>query len=520
MSPTLPLSPSGISSVDANWGGLTKGGTYLLIGHARTGRPRHVMTTVRAAVEAGEHCLLISARPQAALIAQAAEIGFDLPRASQLEQVRLLKSPHGKELAALGDEGLTRALEDLIQLAQTHQAGRVVMDDFSSFVQFRVFGAFAEVFRGLVRDAAVAETTFVLGLGEPANEASKNLLRFVEREVAGTIHATSDVGGENHFELIPGSADVSLTEPLATPFAPISPFMEVPVEASLDAPVQPEAPRPGTAPPGLEGPTLPPFELSIPEAGGDGSDLPVDTPDLTADLAPDLTASLNEPPPTPDPVSPSSADPPPQTSGDTAWAQITPVSPEDAPFPFDELDTFLSGRARLDPGGYFVDSAAPTSPQHSTSEPEPNLEKAASAVQQAAYPKLFEPISPANPTTDFRQALADAYAQRETAPFLVMALRIPEDDPYADVFPAVTEGVRIGVGQAGTLLTGSYRLIALIPNAGADVARNVFAILKAHLRTVVPDKADAALQHVNAMAVPNGEPFKTADELFGYAFES
>ena len=478
------------------------------------------MTTVRAAVEAGEHCLLISARPQAALIAQAAEIGFDLPRASQLKQVRLLKSPPGKELAALGDEGLTRALEDLVQLARKHQAGRVVMDDFSSFVQFRVFDTFAEVFRGLVRDASAADATFVLGLGEPANEASKNLLRFVEGEVTGTVHATSDAGGETHFELIPGTAHVSLPEPPASPFAPISPFMEVPVElqGTPDTSAQPETAPPSGAPPGLEGPTLPPFELSIPppEVGGDGSDLPVDTPDLAPYLGPDLL----EPPSIPDPASPVPIIPLPETSGDTAWAQITPVSPADAPFSFDELDTFLSGRATLDPGGYFVDSAAPSGPELSAPKPAPNLEEAASAVQRAAYPELFVPISPANPTTDFRQALADAYAQRETSPFLVMALRIPADDPYADVFPAVTEGIRIGVGQSGTLLTGSYRLIALIPNAGADVARNVFAILKAHLKTIVPDKADAALQHVNAMAVPNGEPFKTAEELFAYAFEN
>ena len=516
MSPTFSLSPTGIAAVDAGWGGFTKGGTYLLIGHANAGRPRHVMTTVRAAVEAGEHCLLISARPQATLIALAAEVGVDLQQASQLKQVRLLKSPSGKELAALGDEGLTRALEDLVQLARTHQAGRVVMDDFSSFVQFRVFDAFAEAFRSLVRDAAAVDTTFVLGLGEPANEASKNLLRFIDGEVAGTIHATSDAGGEAHFELIPGTAHVSLPEPPVSPFTPISPFMEVPV--APDTPVRPEVAAPSTTRPGEEGPTLPPFELSIPtsEAGGNGSDLPVDTPDL----APDLKAGLNEPPSSPDPASPSSADPLPQTSGDTAWAQITAVSPEDAPFSFDELDTFLTGRARLDPGGYLVDSAAPTSPQHSTSKPEPNLEKAASAVQQPAYPELFVPISPANQAIEFRQALADAYAKRKTTPFLVMALRIPADDPYADVFPAVVEGVRIAVGQSGTLLTGSHRLIALIPNAEDDVARNVFAILKAHLKTIVPGRADAALQHVNAMTVPNGDPFKTADELFGFAFEN
>lgn len=65
------------------------------------------------------------------------------------------------------------------------------MDDFSAFVQFRVFDAFAGVFRQLVRDAAAIDTTFVLGLGEPANDASKNLLRFIEGEVSGTVHTTT-----------------------------------------------------------------------------------------------------------------------------------------------------------------------------------------------------------------------------------------------------------------------------------------------------------------------------------------
>ena len=192
MSSPFPLSRSGLTSVDANWGGFRKGGLYLLVGDAHAGGTQHLMTTVQAAVEAGEHCLFISARPQEALAELASQIEFDLPRATQSNRVRLLKSPPAKEMAAFGDLGLSKAFRDLIQLAQTHKAGRVVLDDFSSFVQFRVFNAFAGVFRQFVRDAADINTTFVLGLGEPANNASTNLLRFIEGEVSGTFHATTD----------------------------------------------------------------------------------------------------------------------------------------------------------------------------------------------------------------------------------------------------------------------------------------------------------------------------------------
>lgn len=504
MSPTLSPSPSGLPFVDAQWGGLNKGGTYLLVGHAHAGRPRHLMATVQAAVSAGEHCLLISARPQEALVEQAAEIGFDLPRASQSQQVRLLKSPPGKELATYGDSGLTKAIDDLLQLAQTHNAGRVVMDDFSSFVQFRVFDTFAGVFRHLVEQVGALRSTFVLGLGEPANQPSRNLLQFVEREVAGTIHATSENSETPSFELLSGTAHI------AQPDSFSSPFTEVVVDAALPQLDEAEpTPTPSdlndNLPTTPETPSLPPFELSIPKANGGGSEKLTRTPDLVIPR-PATAASGREAPP-------------PDTSGDTAWAHISPVMPPNTAFITRGRDPFLHDFGDLNAIGYYIDSAEPKPARNpETPDPIPTLDEAASAVQKAAYPELFGPIPATDPATEFQQALADAFARRANEPFLVMALRIPADDPYASTFPAVTEGVRIGVGQNAMMLAESNRLIALIPNAGTDVARNVFAILKAHLKTMVPDRADAALQHVNAMAVPNGEPFNTAGELFAYAF--
>lgn len=429
-----------------------------------------------------------------------------------------MKSPPGKELAALGDEGLTRALADLVELARTHKADRVMMDDFSAFVQFRVFDSFAAALRRLVLDAAAIETTFVLGLGEPANEASTNLLRFVEGEVAGTIHATADFADQAQFELHAGTAHTRDVDVQASTFTESTQASDESEE--LDPWLQPQdlasSARDVSAAHAQENSPQPPFELSIPvpNGGGDGANKIADIADLAV-APPGLER------PSIGPTSPAIPD----TSGDTAWATITPISFEDPPFISKGPVSFLTGSpdlgdiGKLGEIGYYVDSAGPeAAPPTQTSDAPPDLEKAAAEVHKAAYPELFRPIEKADSSGNFKQALAEAFAQRETTPFLVMALRIPADDPYANVFSAVTEGVRIGIGQSAAMLTESGRLIALIPNADADIARNVFAILKAHLKMIVPDRADAALQHVNAMAVPNGEPFKTSDELFAYAF--
>ena len=191
MSTTLPFSPPGFPSVVTNRRAIDKEGTYLIVGDA--GLPQQVMSSVKEAVEAGDQCLLISSRPRTILVESASKIGLDLPRAANANQVALLKSPTRNELAAFGDLGLSRAFRDLIQLAQTQNAERVVMDDFSSFLQFRVFDAFSTVFRNFVRDAAAIETTFVLILGEAENESAKRLLRFIEGEVTRTIYATAEI---------------------------------------------------------------------------------------------------------------------------------------------------------------------------------------------------------------------------------------------------------------------------------------------------------------------------------------
>lgn len=164
-----------------------KGGSYLLV--RDSGHPQQFMRVVQEAVEAGEHCLLISSKSQTLLTELASKNAFDLQSAVNTNLLGLLKSPTRDELAAFGDVRLSQAFSDLIQLGETQNARQVVVDDVSAFLQFRVFDELTTVFRKFVRDAADIETTFILSLEEPTNEFSERLMHFIQGEVTGSIRA-------------------------------------------------------------------------------------------------------------------------------------------------------------------------------------------------------------------------------------------------------------------------------------------------------------------------------------------
>ncbi|HLA64194.1 MAG TPA: hypothetical protein VK610_07185, partial [Rhodothermales bacterium] len=188
-----PLAPSGIGPVEVIWGGLARPGAYLLVGAARQGRLHLAAQAAGGAVAAGERVLVFSGRETEAVTGLAREADVDLADAYRRGLARLLRVPAAKDLAALGEAGLTRAMIDMAAAAKG--TSRVVIEDFTPFVQFRSFDAFSTAFRRLIADVAAHGATLVLGLGEPANDGSRRLLDFVQGEVTGTLHVRPDAGG-------------------------------------------------------------------------------------------------------------------------------------------------------------------------------------------------------------------------------------------------------------------------------------------------------------------------------------
>lgn len=459
--------PSGLSAVDARWGGLRVGGAYLLVGRADVGRAGLALQIARAAVDDGGRCLIISPRSPEALAADGRAVGLDLGEAHRTGRLRLLRTPDAAALAERGSEGLTRAYSDLATLVQTDRPDRVVIEDLTPLVQFDSFEALDAAFSGLVAALEAVDATLVVGLGEPANEASAHLLELLGQHVDGSIRLHTE-NSQRRLVLYRHREPETSTAPDPTPEAPAA-----------------SAETPTAEPP----PVLP--QPSGADPAPDAVPLPDSEPAANEPAAPGLyAASTGDGSPAPPPPSPDGA--PPRTA-------VVPPPPAEAAlleatdaFGYDTAEAFVRQ-------GYMIDSAG-----------------ASTAAPTAPSPPAATPVTP------FAGAVQQAFAARDSGGhFLVLAVRMEPSAPESAHFAIVANGLRSALRPQDVVAVDAQALRAavLLPDGSPEASQALFAGLQAHLRATLPEQGEAVLRAVGAVSIPDGQPFTTSEELLAYVFE-
>ncbi|HEX8297521.1 MAG TPA: ATPase domain-containing protein [Rubricoccaceae bacterium] len=497
---SAPLSPSGLPTVDARWGGLADGGAYLLIGRASAGRSALALSCAAATVTAGGTTLLISPRSPDELAAAGAPSGVDIRALHATGRLRLLRTPSAADLAARGSDGLDAAYRDLTALIASERPARVVMEDFTPLVQFDSFDRFRAALGTLVSTLRDAGVTLLVGLGEPANEASEHLIALVREAVDATV--TLVVDGETR------RLDLARRDAAAAP-APEAAVSEPPAaEPAFETP-SPEVPAPAA-----EAPAAP--------AGGDSS-APAESFAPSPAPPPALTSAL---PPT-------TEAPPTAVPRAIPETRIAPPPPADPSLLEPAGDTFgQDPTVQMFEQGYLVDSGAsgvvghiPPAESAFPFPPSPaGFDPPAGFAPPFAPPAVPPPASPtANPAAEMRETLDAAFAARDGGtPFLVVAVRMEAAAPEGAHFFAVADGLRRGLRPVDRLLVDlpRRRAVVALPGVGAEGAAALFASLQAHLRSTLGPEAEAVLRAVGAVSVPDGQPFTSTADLMAYAFDS
>ncbi|HYE58468.1 MAG TPA: ATPase domain-containing protein [Rhodothermales bacterium] len=183
-----PLLPTGVEIIDRVWGGLYRGGSYLLYGRGASGRDLITLRFVQTGAALGDSCLFIStARPKDLMI-QAASIGFDLREAYEQEKVKLLRVPPTLAHQGGEDVGVLRAMRDLVALIRQHRPQRLVVNDFMPFVMFRSYDRLRASIVDLLEQTDVLDMTMILMMSEPGNDQSRRIVDFVGSQMTGAIH--------------------------------------------------------------------------------------------------------------------------------------------------------------------------------------------------------------------------------------------------------------------------------------------------------------------------------------------
>ena len=501
MTATSPL-PSGLPAVDRQWGGLTPGGAYLLVGRAGAGRSALALQTVQAAVEDGSRCLVLSPRSPDALTEIGRGIGLDLAAAHAAGTLRLLRIPSAEDFAARGPDKLASSYHDLARLVATDRPSRVVVEDFTPLVQFDTFERFHHAFSELVEAFRAQGTTLVIGLGDPANDASRRLLDVVEELVDGTIH-------------LDWNSEVVLGAPARTEYSSND---GASVDAELTTPFASESsdPAPSDSAPAAADPS------PQPEPVADVTAEPVAAePESAVGFQTTFSQSAAPPASDAEPEAPSDADradtpqaAPVEASGPRETEIVAPPAPDPSLF---QPDTDSFGHDPSDAlfeQGFLADSGiCPAAP------PVPAFAPPASP---SALPS-FTPLgaAPAPPQT-FRSVLDASFAARDQTPFVVVAVRAEPGTPAAEHFGAIEAGLRASLRADDRLHVDAERarIAVVLPASGAEAGQALFDGLQAHLRTSLGDAADHALQTLAAVTLANGQPFQTSAELMAYAVEN
>lgn len=483
--------PSGIPVIDETWGGLYRGGAYLLYGRAQSGNRLLALQLAQAAVDADETCLFISPSPPEALIARASRLGLKVDYDDN--RLRLL---HVAPMAGdPSDDALEQSLSDLASLIREYAPSRLIIDDFAPFARFLSFERFANAFFTLLDRLTGA--TLILAMHAPPDQTAEHLAEFVQAQMTGVIeldHTAPAEAGACTLVLRPGRfhsegarvRNWAFGEHLspsrsATPAA--SPRRDsaagVPPER-LAVPFNPLVP---TLLPGTHAARV------LATAGTIGDDPesldPDETPGIHFFDFDDSAEALPDEPPAPPfgdlPEPPDEFMPPGFPPGvDPFVYALMDAPPPPEPLLFSALPTFLS-------------------------EP-PGLELGESA-----------------PRRQFVQAFEAALVLYETAahPFLTLALRMAPGSPAAPDFPLIIRGMRAALGDAYVLLADAdrLRLVALLPGHTSETGTTVFRDLKQFLYDVTPD-ANLTFEETTAILLANGRPFHTVGAFLTHTFDT
>ncbi|PIW70661.1 MAG: hypothetical protein COW08_00640 [Ignavibacteriales bacterium CG12_big_fil_rev_8_21_14_0_65_30_8] len=197
----IQILPSGISLVDKKWGGLYRGGTYLLMGPRKSGRTLMALQYALECAKQKEVCLFFTSIRPKDLMIMAASIDFDLQYYMNKNLIIVIRVAPPTELYddANKDEFLVEYLNDIITVVDQHRPNKIVFDELTQFIGFSDLERLNQVFRQTTEIIEEADITSLYILGQPAAPSSKAIVDTLSLSATGIISLdkTEEIEGED-----------------------------------------------------------------------------------------------------------------------------------------------------------------------------------------------------------------------------------------------------------------------------------------------------------------------------------
>jgi KaiC/GvpD/RAD55 family RecA-like ATPase len=199
MNGRIHLIKSGISLVDEAWGGLYRGGTYLLMGPKKSGRTLLGLQYAMECAKQKEVCLYFTSQRPKDLMIHAASIDLDLQSYMNQNLLIVVRVAPPSELYEMPnpDEFLVEYLSDIITVVEQYQPSRIVFDELTSFIGFNSLEMLKDAFAHTTETIEENGITSLFLLGDPATPAARQIVDILAESSTGIIYLQKNENKKN-----------------------------------------------------------------------------------------------------------------------------------------------------------------------------------------------------------------------------------------------------------------------------------------------------------------------------------
>lgn len=181
--------PSGFSFIDNNWGGVYRGGSYLLIGPRKSGRTLLGLQFALEAAKASETCLYFTVMRPKDLMIQAASLNFDIQSYMNQNLLIVVRVAPPNDIYDMynPDDYLIEYFNDIITVVDQYKPTRIIFDELTHFVGFRNADLLNDTFLRTLEIIEERDITSLFLISEPATPKAHTIVEGLSQFVTAVI---------------------------------------------------------------------------------------------------------------------------------------------------------------------------------------------------------------------------------------------------------------------------------------------------------------------------------------------
>ncbi len=204
MSGIINLIPSGFRFIDKKWGGIYKGGSYLLVGPRKSGRTLLSLQFAMESAKSNEVCLYFTNMRPKDLMIQAASINFDLQAYMNKNLIIVVRVAPPSEAYEYKnpDEMLSEYLHDIVQVVSEYKSfmpKRIVFDELTQYLGFNDLDILQSVFLQTLEEIEDKNISSFFIVSEPAAKRAEAIVDVIASNVTGIIYLKKSQHKINQF---------------------------------------------------------------------------------------------------------------------------------------------------------------------------------------------------------------------------------------------------------------------------------------------------------------------------------